>query len=253
MTDIERVLQQRQAPTQEHGVILDSTQFIMPRDWELQFPAMATLQAYVAVFKQKMQHNDATFGTKRWDIVYQIDIPDADLDFFKQAGLLLAKDSEPLTEVDMLVDFSDAKLEWFKTCGKHVLQACAMLSGLPVTITPFPRLKNVKPSMSNLWLEVNGNDTPDFDLLKIADNQITGVYGLAGRWTFLAASMGLAVIEILPPGRPKRWLSKYANPLYRVSENGTRAEISRAQSGVDKTLHLMEQMKVQQELERGVK
>lgn len=249
--------------------VIDRVRFVMPRDLELQFPAMATVQAWVGVYQHKMAHNDTSMGKATWKLEYQLDMPDEDLQFFRKAGLVLTQEPVQLqSQVDMLIDMSDENLLKFKEFDKHALQACAILSGLPVTIAPFPRLRFVKPSLKNVWMEVSGNccNDPNGELFKykferlldIQDYEITGVYGLAGRWTFLAAAMGLAVIEILPRDRSRRWLSKYASGLYRSIEcvnylvNGgyqryTNSEIERAQASISRYLLLGAQKAKEQE------
>ena len=52
------------------------------------------------------------------------------------------------------------------------------------------------------------------------DQKYTGFIGRASWESYLVASMGMPIIEIVPEGRPRAWLSKFLNGGYRVIEHG---------------------------------
>ena len=203
--------------------------FQMPKDHELQFPAMAVMQSYVNVFKQKMLSNDASFGTATYALKYDVDIPDDDWDYFIRAGLLLVQDRTPLPYHDIVFDLTEAKVAAMLPSGKHVFQIYGVLTG--VGCPSVPVLTHVKPrddggrwavTSPNLKGMVPGSEVTTVEsILRDGDGQWSGVVGMAGRDTYLACAIGIPTVEIVPADRPIGYLSKWAFKLYRaVMENG---------------------------------
>jgi hypothetical protein len=236
--------------------VIDRVRFILPENTEYQFPALSVVEAWVNCFKNKMDVNDVSMGKAEWKLEYELVIPAEDLEFFYSAGMARLSPTH-LKQVDAVIDFSDKAIERFMGSNKHVLQICVMLAGLPVNAAPYPKLRSVKPLASNYrWGRANPATasliaaTPDLqpwgvgDLTKLDDHYLTGVIGEAGRGTALAAAMGLGVVEIVPSGRPRLWLSKYTSPLYRVVEEGaSMSHVERAMRSVEKAISTKEKDK----------
>lgn len=208
-------------------LIKDRVQFKMPRDRELLFPAVAVMQFFVDTYQDRMVMNDAGQGHK-YNLSYGVDLEKEDWDFFQRIGLVLNQPSEVLNGYDMLADFSEERLAMFKNSGKHVCQAYGVMAGVGA-ITPIPNIRKIQLKKHDpVWVvlgeQYEGKVPIGFkyqallgeDLYSLKDEEVTGVIGKAGWETYLAASMGLAVIELLPDDRPVTWLSKWSNQYYRV-------------------------------------
>lgn len=210
----------------------DYVEFCLPTDHELQFPAIAVLQEYVNKYDDRMKVMDVSGGTVVNKLHYWVaDIPDEDWRFFIDAGLLLyyLPDTEfirALAVPDMVIDMRDGILDQFRESGKHACQICTIMAG--VTSPAFPTLRKVMPDMTgSQWgvlggvsVLMNGMKGLTVEELLVAkDGQWTGIIGEAGRGTYLAAAFGLPVIEVIPKGRSRNWLSKWSNMFYRVVDH----------------------------------
>lgn len=220
-------------------LVVDRVIFIMPKDHELQFPAMAAMQGFVNGYRRNRAMQDVSGGTASYRLEYNVVIPPEDWEFFLSAGYRISqRPIEILPEkADMVVDFSDGKILQFSHTERHVFQVCGMLGGLQGA--PVPQLRAIRPSTYHTWglvrnahtegLQVPGTvDITLEELILLPDGELYGVIGYAGRETALAASTaeydakkrqfvgGLSVIEIVPPGRHMRWLAKWTCPGYRI-------------------------------------
>lgn len=205
-------------------LLVDRVLFRMPRDRELQFPAMAVVQAFVRGFKEKMRVADVSRGAATYELQWDLEMSANDFSFFVAAGATFGSIRTPNLVPDMVVDLSDERLEQYKDSGKHACQICGIMSG--VACMPVPSLRHVKPRLQNKVWGVVGEKSIDTtyplvpltidNLLEAEDGAYTGVVGHAGVGTYLAAAMGIAVIEILPLGRPRNWLTKWQNKGYRL-------------------------------------
>lgn len=210
---------------------IDYVHFIVPKDKELQFPAMATLQEFVNTYVVRAKNNDTSRGKQTTVLEYTVDMPEEDWLFFVALGLTLQHlrySHLARTHPDMIVDMSDDKLNAFKGGGKHATSVCNLLAG--VQCPAIPKIKAVAPRMAgHRWLVVGqeleylvGQDSTRFfmgtgeDLLRAQDNEWSGVIAHAGRVTYHAAAIGIGVVEILPQNRSVAWLSKWVNTAYRV-------------------------------------
>jgi hypothetical protein len=218
----------------------DRVIFRMPVDRELQFPAMASLQSYVNEYPERMKFQDPSSGTVTFDLSYGVVMPPEDWNMFLRAGLELRipptlDTHEPLAS-DVLIDMSDARIKAYGGARRHAGQVCAVLSG--VAAPPFPKVRRVAPRMQNFRWGVFGNlagfeRVDPYILLDIENWEWTGFVGAAGWGTYLAASMGLAVVELVPEGRPREWLSKFTNTGYRVIKSWDEDMVRRAISSVE--------------------
>lgn len=231
-------------------IVTDRVQFRMPKDREYQFPAMAVLQAYVNGFENKMRQNDvagvkcAKCDTKRthqekcmkcgetksvpmatYKIVYSHDMDSEHWGMFLRAGYVITTASTELDGIDMMVDMSDNKINAHKSSGKHVSQICGMLAGTGAT--PLPGITRRVPRCGDWqWATIDPfvvTGLPKLtgdEIISMEDQKYTGFIGRASWESYLVASMGMPIIEIVPEGRPRAWLSKFLNGGYRVIEHG---------------------------------
>lgn len=234
-------------------IVTDRVLFIMPLDRELQFPAMAVLQAYVLGFDNKMLQNDVSQGKVTWKLEYATQgFSLDDRNFWHKAGVVLP-DETPLYMFDCVIDMSDARIKMYE--GKHVAQACGIMGG--VGVPPLPKLKKVQPKIDSFhWVAPDGqeglgivSDTITLDeLLNVKDNEVTGIIGYASVETYLAVAKGLACVEILPPGRQRTWMSKWASSGYRMVEVSDKLvnHIQRAVVSIEKEIqdHVRRQLTI---------
>lgn len=213
-------------------LIRDRVQFRFPKDRELLFPAASVFQRFVNDYNERMAAADAGQGHK-YMLHYGVESEDWEL--LLRMGLQLKQPREILNGWDMLVDFSEQRLAMFQHSGKHVCQAYCVMAGVG-DVPAIPQIRTVRPNrqqdrwgfvgsenaevtggpyeVSNTW-PVLQRISPE-QLLDLNDEVLTGVIGNAGWETYLAASYGLPVIEVLPDDRPVTWLSKWINRYYRV-------------------------------------
>lgn len=204
--------------------VVDRVLFRMPLDRELQFPAMAVVQAFVRGFNDKMRVSDVSRGVATYDLAWDVSMPEEDFRFFLDAGAKFGNVRTRHLVPDMIVDLTDERLEQYKDSGKHACQVCGIMSG--VACMPVPSLRQVMPRLKNKVWGVVGAKAINTDyplvpltiehLLEAEAESYTGVVGYAGVETYLAAAMGIAVVEVLPPGRPRNWLTKWQNKGYRL-------------------------------------
>jgi hypothetical protein len=221
--------------------IVDKVLFMMPEDRELQFPAISVLQSYVNNFDQKMAANDvspnhsATYELQ-WDAVIGVEVDSLfDMNFFKEIGLGLSKPRVPITRPDVILDFREHRLLPFANTDRHVCQVYGLFAG--IATSPLPKIRQVNPFMdatfrwavlqthfpvSRLIEDKISYELPLLNskqLIRIVDNEWSGVIGYASWETYLACSYGIPTIEIVGPDRNTNWLSKWSNPLYRICES----------------------------------
>jgi hypothetical protein len=215
---------------------IDRVVFFMPRNRELQFAAMTVLQEFVSDFDHKMDMNDSGRTKSKFLLKYDVWMHDTDWRFFLDLGLQFKQEREQvgLDEADMIVDMSDERLAQLVDTGKHAVQVCGLMCG--TSCPPIPKLRQVLLSLGvpyrwgwvgekGLEDAISANGTAggsrvealeDVDLMGVQDGQWFGVVGRAGWQTYLACAYGLPVVEIIPQGRPAKWLSKWSHPLYRA-------------------------------------
>jgi hypothetical protein len=210
--------------------------FIMPKDREMQFPAMSALQRYVTDYEIKMQANCVTPTLPEYRMRYQVDISDEHWEFFRRLGIELKQDREEIGFPDSVIDLSDDRLLKFYNSEKHCSQICAAIAG--VEAPPFPKVKLVKCGkwsgtlfcLDNLRLkpefipeDVVCTSTALEEMLHWQEVDGTSiltpiVIGFQSWQTYAIAAMGLPLVEILPRGRGLNWLSKWKNAVYRMIE-----------------------------------
>ncbi len=200
----------------DKAIIIDEVLFRMPKDRELQFPAMAVLQSFVNEYDIKMMANDVSRGKAEYQLRYDVEIAEEDWKFFQDIGLELKKTRSKIAWPDAVMDFTEERINSYASFGKHVSQVCGLMCG--VSCPPLPIIKKIAVKEDQPWLVVGGiaieylsglNHRPDTGLL--LDGTYCGCIGWADWRTYYAASMGWPVIELLPVGRPRTWLSKWAN------------------------------------------
>ena len=206
--------------------MLDCMLFIMPRDRELQFPAMAILQAFVNCYSRKMADPFTNPAKIPFELQWDVDMPDEDWQVFQRLGIELeTQRTRRMGVYDCLIDLSDSRLQQERWPDRHVCQAMGFLSG--VEALPLPKIKRILPKVLDgyRWCVTSPDMLPyvapldviqEEDLLRAEQHSITGVIGIASPLTYLAVSMGLAVVEILPDGRKRNWMSKFTSAGYRM-------------------------------------
>lgn len=210
--------------------------FLMPRDKEMQFPAMAALQMYVNYYQFKMQCNCVLPEPPEYQFRYKVEMDAEDWAFFQGLGIELKQD--PVAEIGFpaqVIELTDDRLLHFQNSEKHCAQICAAVTG--VEAPPFPKVvKPVGVTEFCGWILTDGClmwdaavlHRPDWVLSLFAIDEWVGgsivlpdmpiMIGMQGRETYAACTLGLPVIEILPKRRSANWLSKWKHPLYRLVE-----------------------------------
>jgi hypothetical protein len=211
--------------------ITEVAYFLMPTDLELQFAAMAIVQNYVNGYAGRARDPAYNPGQANYILQWRTS-PNTNWDLFTKAGLVLCiprSEEEVVSIPDLVVDLREEKLDPALWPGKHACQAAGVLAG--VAPPPLPVVRRVKPCYNaDQWVVVAKDASEilamfnlpcaisiDIDgIVAAKDGAISGVIGVAGAETYLAAAMGLPVIEIQPEGRPRNWLSKFTAPHYRM-------------------------------------
>ena len=208
--------------------MIDYVVFQMPKSREYLFPALAVVQAYVDTYEKRMH----VTKTDQWELRYKIDMPAAELAQFQQWGVRFSRpqDTDCTMRPTMVVDMTDARTDMFRESGKHVANVYHALAG--VASAPMPRLPLVKPAKTPFVWGVIGAvpgaetvaDAVGMSQVKrlsgdalagVGDGELTGVVAVAGWETYLAASKGLAVVELTADDAPRMWLAKWFNRGYR--------------------------------------
>lgn len=196
-----------------HTRVMDRVRFILPTDKEMMFPAVAAMQMFVNTHAERMRLADPTGGQYSYILQYEVV---GDMSLFRRIDVHLAVQPSAIdNNPDMVVDMSDnvlLKLQYVKrNCG----QITGMLCGTPTH--PVPLAKKVRPrTESFIWWDLDSNQLVNELLADIKDDEISGVYGRASVYTFLAATLGLPVVEVIPADRPDTWLSKFTCTGYRL-------------------------------------
>ena len=184
----------------------------MPESREYQFAAFAVVQQYVNGFADKSRNHDVSGGTAVYRLQYELVMPKAALDFFvHDVGVRLVQPPEPrLDSITMEVDLREEIVDVFIPSGKHLVQACGLRCGVLVPPLPEVRRVRIRQDEGFRWLE-----SPTYqDLVCLSDYECTGIVARRGGETYMAAAMGLAVVE-LDDSLYSNWLSKWGNILYR--------------------------------------
>jgi hypothetical protein len=210
------------------GIDMTATEdilFVMPKDREMQFPAMAANQVYVNSYRIKMEANCVTPIMPTYKFRYQVEVADECWDLFRRLGIELNQDREQIGFPDSVIELTDEKLLSFYNSEKHASQICAAIAG--VEAPPYPKIRQVSCTRPEcLWvagdLDLRVSEIQfRWDDLGVGDLVPDGiVVGYQSWQTYAAAAMGLPVIEVLRKTRSVNWLSKFANPLYRAIEEG---------------------------------
>lgn len=219
-------------------IVKDMLWFHLPKDQQLQFPAVAMLQYFVATYDARMKGNDPSGGTAVYQLEYGVNVPQEDWQLFLDAGLTLVQPplhiGAPTGELTMEIDMREERLERFGTHSQHACQLYGKMCG--EESIPVPKIRRVKGSINGRWGTLpstkfydalgwkKGSEGPFVareditvtQLLQAKDEEWRGIIGYMGKETYLAAAMGLPVIELYPRTMPVTWLSKWANRGYRM-------------------------------------
>jgi hypothetical protein len=214
---------------------MDRALFILPDDRELQFPAIAAMQTWINGYYDRI-----ILGTPLGNISkdyffipeYAMRVKDRLVwNALVHCGLeLITNPVDQLTgEPGIVVDMSDARLLSVYSDGRHCQQACEIMCGVHVPV--FPIVKRRLPE-TYTWgvlpgVDVKMPDTIHSEPVLTEDliyevPKLCGVIGPASWETYLAASLGLCVVEIVPKGRGRHWLSKWVNIGYRMIDSDNR-------------------------------
>lgn len=236
--------------------------FIMPRDREMQFPAMAALQMYVNNYQAKMMANTVTKEMPDYRFRYEVQMPDEDWHFFHRLGIELKQAPEKIGFPDSVIEMTDERLRSLYNSERHCGQACAAIAG--VECPPFPKVKqigcgewsgalfsfHILRQMLPEYLPPDVRITPtDVDrVMQWQEVDGTSVLtpillGVQSYETYAVAAMGLPLIEILPKGRSKNWLSKWKSPLYRIIEEDCLDRLPSVLSNMESTMKALRDLK----------
>jgi hypothetical protein len=229
--------------------------FVLPRDRELQFPAMAALQSYVNSYAVKMRANTVTKEVPDYKLRYATTLSDDDWQFFLRLGIELNQQPEEIGFPASVIELSDAKLLSFFGTEKHAAQICGAISG--VECLPYPKVKTGTMKLDDrghlypVWV---GGKPAGADGGEMGDEQFLNIFreapvtcegsvlvGMQSWRTYAVAAAGLAVVEILPRDRPVNWLSKWKNPLYRLIEEDHLEMLPDALASIEAVLKYMEE------------
>ncbi len=205
-------------------LITERVRFLMPQSREYQFAAMAVLQQFVNGFTLKCARGEVAEEGVAYALDYVISgMHDNDLLFFirphrayAHTSLALTLSLMPLRELSgpatMEVDMSDERLESLRSSGKHIVQIGGLMCGI---LTPaLPECRRVEIRRGDpVWL---WNPTCE-ELQQVKDFEVTGVIAWRGAATYMAAVLGLAVVELDRPDYPN-WITKWRLLLYRRVE-----------------------------------
>lgn len=209
-------------------LVPDRVHFQFPKDKELMMAAFSLFQAFINRYDAKMAANDVSGGTAQYKLGYTVDIAPEDWDLLMQLGVRLEYQPMKVPEgtIDMYVDWSDERLEQYKFLGKHVTQACSVMSGEDAP--PLPSINRYQCDLSGngvwgvqkseylRWWVPRGRLITLDELVTTPNGVWCGYLGYAGIETYVAAAKGMPVVEIIPADRPIKWLSKFTNSAYRV-------------------------------------
>lgn len=220
----------------------DNIRFLMPSQREYQYAAMAVVQAFVNGYANRCKVTDVSEGAVTYAMHYELMMREHDLAWFEACGLKL--DSAPqrglaIDSISMDIDLTDDRLERFRTSGKHITQACGLMCGVLCPALPVVRGAALRTG-DWVWLTSPDEDT----VAAIKDNEVTGVVGLAGPATYLAAARGLAVVEWTAQLDSPNWLTKWQNILYRRIEiteayDKIRVMVARAKENIEVTIQTL--------------
>lgn len=231
-------------------IITEKVEFLMPQDPELQVAAVSVYQTFVNTFQERAKANDVA-GVNCSRCKRQRTAPGkcahcGDTNVEPIARYLLSIRNNMPVEIwrrfysvglhlnpvgalgadepaELLADLSDASmLRGMKHGGKHAVQIGSLRAG--IAAPALPTLRQVEPrKLANdyVWgaLVSPYLNLPVVSLegLAIATaDQYTGFVGKASMETYVASAMGFPVVELVPVGRPRSWLSKFQNLGYRV-------------------------------------
>jgi hypothetical protein len=209
----------------------DYIRFVLPKDRELQFPAMAMVQAFVNNYDERMAANDVSGGRVVHELVYEVQQSIQDWTWWQR---VLNPDDFKIQAVrgvfhpDMVIDMSDERLLKYQHSGKHACQVCGLFAGESCPALPTVKQLGVSSGgyigvLEQGIITVPGNVFVP-DLLQVKPNELSMVIGRASYKTYLACAMGIPVVEIVPSDRNPNWLSKWQNIGYRQVIAGEREQ-----------------------------
>jgi hypothetical protein len=209
------------------------------------------MQKWINNYDYRMSINDVSGGRAVYQLNYAVDVLPEDRDLLMKLGLYLIYQPGVVEVPDAIFDFSEDRLNTFHYTTKHATQVCGAFCGEDGSpykdkqgvkhLALFPELSKIQLSYDDKWLNVPVDDDVFVSLIK--NNVYMGVIGKASWQTYAAAAMGLGVIEIVPEGRPKNWLTKWASAIYRAVEEGPdeQVQIDQARASIKEYLYVKRQ------------
>src|SRR5215467_1654671 len=111
-------------------IVTDRVKFLMPKDRELLFPAMAVLQAYVNAYETKAHFTGMKQVGCDIHFSYCTDLSPADWQLFQDIGLNLDKPcSDVFADPDSVVDLTEQRLGFSWRLDQHVAQIYGAMIG----------------------------------------------------------------------------------------------------------------------------
>lgn len=228
-------------------IVDDAVLFILPKDEELFFAAASVLQKWVNGYDMRMEANDVSGGHTKYKLLYGIDCDRYQWDVLIACGFELAQPPVTVTRPNMVIDMSDERVLALRDSKLHACQICGVLAGEEAK--PLPKLKQLEVNKSGEWLDLRDNFLASVVVLDIVRGVYPklplGVVARASAASYLAASVGLPLIEVYPRDRPVEWLSKWQHKYYRMVIDGENVEQEIKQAKVSLMEHLLCSAQVQ--------
>lgn len=237
-------------------IVNDFAVFKLPKSREYQFPAITAMQFWVRAYHFTTAINDYPYKyggePNQYQLAYALDTDEQSYNWWVSRGISVPYSVE--TEVytpylyssvpkhvqpTIWFDFTEERINKFIPGTRHMCQLYSALTGvncadqtkdkkIRTVQTPYIVVPHDQPNIEEpyTWVAFDGikasatvHTPSDEEIVeKLMHHNITGVIGYAGWQTYYFASLGYAVIEIVPVGRKRSLMSKWGNPLYRCIE-----------------------------------
>lgn len=197
--------------------------FRMPSDLERSIAAISTIREYRRyrhIANKTNYELEITVAGRSAAFAQRIDI---------EWHLADTSELPPRGSYDLVFDFDtpyEEMYQWSLPTQKHMVQTYGMQLAIDPPAVPDLSVvlerKATAPLVGRLLVDDRISypvDTARYlntehAIASVQDGDV--VVGLRDGFTYLACAMGLPVVEIYPPDRHRRWISKWSHPLYAM-------------------------------------